>query len=89
MTDKFRALEKMIKGGANHWRLKILFLLKQEPGLSLSAISDGLEAHFKTIAQHASTLHRSGLIEKNYRSRSVIHILSPLGAKFLNLISKL
>lgn len=89
MMDRFKELEKIIKGGANHWRLKILFLLDREPDLSLSKMTDRLEAHFKTVAQHSATLHRYGLIDKRYHSRTVLHTLSSLGNRFLALIKKI
>lgn len=89
MTDKFKALEKIIKGGANHWRLKILFLIAGEPRISLTAIAEEVGGHFKTISIHTKILVESGLVEKRYQNRTVLHSLSPLGEKFLTLAKKI
>lgn len=85
---KFKTLEKVLKGAANHWRLKILFLLQAESNLSLTGISDKLEGNFKTISEHTKKLLESGLIEKRYRERTVLHSLTGLGKEFLNSIKK-
>lgn len=89
MTDKFKTLEKIMKGGANHWRLRILFLIAGEPGISLTAIAEQVSGHFKTISIHTKILVESGLVEKRYRNRTVLHSLSPLGEKFLTLAKKI
>ena len=85
----FKRLEKIVKGGANHWRLRILFLLEDEGGVSLMDIAKRLGGHFKTISEHTKKLSEGGLIEKRYRDRTVFHSLSALGAQFLGYLKKL
>ena len=85
----FKRLEKIIKGGANHWRLRILFLLGEEGSLSLTDISRTLRGHFKTISEHTRKLLESGLIEKRYREQTVFHSLTSLGVRSLGHFKKL
>ena len=85
----FKRLEKIIKGGANHWRLRTLFLLEADGSLSLTDISRKLGGHFKTISEHTKKLLESGLIEKRYRERTVFHSLSGLGVQLLGYLKKL
>lgn len=88
MTINIKTLERIIKGVANHWRLKILFLLEAKPGLSLIDLAEELNGNFKTISEHTKKLANSGLIEKKYKNRAVLHYPSDLGLKFLSYIRK-
>ena len=45
-----RALEKIVKGFANHRRIEILALISRQPNLSVLDISDELRVNFKTIS---------------------------------------
>jgi predicted transcriptional regulator len=86
MAVDFKRLEKILKGSANHWRLRILFLLNKQPDLSLFSISDELGGNFKTISEHTRKLFSSGLIEKRCKGRVVLHSVSSLGKVFLSQI---
>ena len=78
-----RQLERYFKGAANHRRLDILRLLDKNAGLSLENIADALNCNFKTISGHTHRLVQAGLLNKSYRGREVVHVLSPYGKKFV------
>ncbi|MES2023403.1 MAG: winged helix-turn-helix domain-containing protein [Patescibacteria group bacterium] len=81
----YKYLERIIKGGANHRRLQILFLLEKNPGLSVELVSEMLNVNFVTIASHLQKLHHSGLITKKYIGRTVIHDITPRGKNIMTL----
>ncbi len=77
-----KQLERHFKGLANHHRLDILFLVFQNPGITVDGISEKLNHNFKTISEHTKKLVQAGLIDKKYKGRAVAHTLSPYGHKF-------
>ncbi len=81
----YRYLERIIKGGANHRRLQILFLLEKSPGLSVEAVSYNLNVTFVTIASHLQKLHQSGLVSKDYVGRTVVHHVTKRGKDIMTL----
>ncbi|MES3032353.1 MAG: hypothetical protein V4699_03890 [Patescibacteria group bacterium] len=81
----YKYLEKIIKGGANHRRLQILFLLDKNPGLSVELVSSNLNAVFVTIASHLQKLHHSGLVSKKYIGRTVVHDVTKRGKYIMTL----
>ena len=81
-----KKLAVYFKGLANHHRLKILFLLEKHKQLSLTEIIDLTRANVKTISGHTNKLVQTGLIDKTYRGRLVVHTLSPSGHKLIKLI---
>ena len=84
-TRKYKKFERVLKGGANHRRLEILFLLEKSPGLSVDQISQDKEVAFVTIAMHLQKLHQTGLINKTYVGKTVIHHLTPYGKNIISL----
>ncbi len=84
-----KKLEKTVKGFANHWRIKILVFLDKNPGSILDNISEYTNGNFKTIAVHVSKLNQTGLVWKEYRGRTVLHSLTPLGKNVLTFLRKL
>lgn len=85
---KYKSLEKIVKGFSNHRRIQILELIEKGP-ISLSKISSELKVNLKTISEHSAKLHSSGLIDKNYRGREVVHKITPLGLVILTFLRKL
>lgn len=81
----YKYLEKIIKGGANHRRLQILFLLEKNPGLSVEQVSINLDVIFVTIASHLQKLHQSGLVSKTYIGRTVVHYVTKRGKDIMTL----
>ncbi len=78
-----KQLERHFKGAANHWRIAILFTVDKREGIAVEELADALGGNFKTISQHTRSLMHAGLLNKNYRGRSVAHSLSPYGKAFL------
>ncbi|MBP9756990.1 MAG: winged helix-turn-helix transcriptional regulator [Candidatus Pacebacteria bacterium] len=83
-----KKLERHFKGVANHTRIRILFLIRKSPGMSLVAIADGLKANIKTVSEHTRRLALAGLIEKVHEGRDVHHKLSRYGKIFMKFIDE-
>ena len=85
----YRQLERIIKGGANHRRIQIIELLKEEPELSVMEIAKKLDINFKTASEHMRRLAVSGLILKRNDFNFVRHKLTKNGKvilKFLRIL---
>jgi len=72
----FRALERIVKGFANHRRIEILFLLQREPELSVEDISERLKIGYENASDHVRKLAIAGLVMKRNDGRSVRHKLT-------------
>ena len=81
-TKTPKQMERHLKGAANHRRIEILFLVADNEGITVEEISKKLGCNMKTISDHIIRLDRSGLINKFYKGRTVIHNLSPYGKIF-------
>ena len=81
---QYKKIEKMVKGFANHRRIQILELLDKSPSLSVENISESLNVGFFTISDHIRKLSDTGLIEKNYKGRFVLHTLTKRGKYILS-----
>jgi len=79
-------MERHFKGLANHWRISILILVGKKSGITLDQITNELNANFKTISEHTRKLAQSGLLNKKYQGRNVVHSLSPYGEKLVEFI---
>ncbi len=82
-----KQMERHLKGIANHYRIEILLLITDKPGLTLDEIVMTIGANEKTLAEHTRRLHVAGLINKNYRGHFVEHTLSPYGKTFVRFLS--
>jgi len=83
MRKTEKQLERYFKGAANHRRLQILNLVSRRPGMTLEEISEALACNPKTISEHTRKLVQAGLLNKHYQGRSVEHVISPYGVKFI------
>ena len=81
-------MERHFKGVANHRRIEILSLVAQNAGITVEEITHSFGCNFKTISEHTRRLAQAGLINKEYRGRTVIHTLSPYGKIFYDFIKK-
>jgi len=80
MTERqIKRLERVFKGIANHWRIKIIFLIAKNHGISLQSIVENLESNYQTTSEHVRRLTIAGLVTKKYHGRTVGHTLSPYG----------
>jgi DNA-binding transcriptional ArsR family regulator len=83
---KFRELERVVKGFANHRRIQILEHLADHPELSVADVSGQLKIHFKTASQHIQRLTIAGLVMKRSDGTSVRHALTPRGKTILKFL---
>lgn len=81
-----KQMERHFKGIANHRRLEIMLLVAKEPGITLEGIAESLDCNMKTVSEHTRRLVQAGLLDKEYRGRSVVHQLSPYGKMFSKFI---
>lgn len=79
----FRAIERMVKGFANHRRIEILDLLKREPELSVDEISERLNIGYENASDHVRKLAIAGLVMKRNDGPSVRHKLTSRGESIL------
>jgi len=80
---KYRELERIIKGVANHRRIEILDLVGKEPELSVYDIAEKLKIDFRTASQHLTKLAIAGLVMKRNDASSVRHALTNRGKLIL------
>jgi len=78
-----KKLERIYKGVSNHWRIKILYLISENPEISLENIVKKMRANYSTISEHVKRLFSAGLISKKYKGRIVAHLITPYGKKVL------
>lgn len=83
-----KQMERHLKGLANHYRLEILLLLDEKPGISLDGIVESLKANDSTIGEHTRRLTLAGLVNKKYKGNVVEHTLSPYGKEFVRFLKR-
>ena len=81
--------ERVLKGGANKNRLRILDFIATENFKSVWAISQGLKLEISNTSQHLLRLEKAGLISKQQSGLTVYHDLTPYGKKLLEFIKHL
>jgi len=86
IPNRLRALERMVKGFANHRRIAILELLSQEPEMCLYEISARLKIEMKTASEHVRRLAIAGLVLKRNDAQSVRHKLTARGEAVLKFL---
>ncbi len=90
MTEvSYRALERIVKGYANHRRLEIMDLLDREPELSVAMISKRLKSGYENISDHIRKMAIAGLVMKRHSGTEVRHKLTPRGKTILVFCKKL
>jgi len=76
MAIEYRKVERIVKGFANHNRLRILELLEKKPELSVADISDELKVGYENASDHIRKLAIAGLLIKRNDGPSVLHKLT-------------
>ena len=89
MATNYRKLERIVKGFANHRRLQILELLKNEPELSVDEITDKLKIGYMNASDHIRKLAIAGLVMKRNDGPNVRHKLTPRGITITEFCKKL
>ena len=83
---KYRKLERIVKGLANHRRLQILELLYKEPELSVQEVAEKLKSEFKNISAHITKMAIAGLVMKRSEGNIVRHKLTKRGKSILKFV---
>lgn len=83
LANKYKKVERIVRGFSNHRRIEILNLLDKKPELSVIDISDILKINFKTAADHISKLAIAGLVIKRNDINAVRHKLTSRGKAIL------
>ena len=86
---RFRYLERVVRGFANHRRIEIMQLLDKRPELSIFEIAEELNVNFKTISEHVRRLVVAGLVMKRSDGASVRHRLTNQGGRTLKFLRTL
>ena len=89
MVTHFRSIERIIKGFANHNRLKILELLSSEPELSVAEIAGRLKIGYMNASDHIRKMAIAGLLMKRSDGPNVRHKLTPRALTILAFCKKL
>lgn len=82
----YRQLERIVKGFANHRRIEILELLKNQPEMSVLEITERLGINFKTASDHIRKLTIAGLVIKRSDGTSIRHRVTERGLNILKFL---
>lgn len=85
----YKYIERVVKGFANQWRIRIMELLSDRPELSIAEISEVLNADFKNISAHVTKLAIAGIVMKRSDGKSIRHKLTPRGIRVLTFVRTL
>ena len=89
MVINYRSLERVVKGFANHNRLKILELLEREPELSVADITERLKIGYENASDHIRKMAIAGLLMKRNDGPNVRHKLTSRAEFILAFCKKL
>jgi len=83
MSMEYRKVERIVKGFANHNRVRILELLDNKPDLSVMEISEILKIGYENTSDHIRKMAIAGLLMKKNSGPSVLHKLTPRAKSIL------
>ena len=83
MNIEHRKIERIVKGFANHNRIRILELLNNKPELSVVEISETLKIGYENASDHIRKMAIAGLLMKKNSGPSVLHKLKPRAQSIL------
>ena len=89
MALNYRGMERLLKGVANHNRLKIVDLLDKEPELSVADIAEKLKIGYENASDHIRKLAIVGLVMKRNDGPNVRHKLTLCAESILVFCKKL
>jgi DNA-binding MarR family transcriptional regulator len=72
MGAKDRGRAKMVAGLANHRRIEIVRLLRQQPSLCVEEVARHCRVDQSTAVEHVRRLHEAGLVKKKSKGRRVL-----------------
>jgi DNA-binding transcriptional ArsR family regulator len=85
----YRALERVVKGYANHRRLRILELSAHEPDLTIDDFCHRLGIGYENASDHVRKMYAAGLLIKKSDGMYVRHRISNRGKSILAFCKKL
>ncbi len=80
---RYRELEKILKGVANHRRVQIIDLLDRQTELSVFEITEHISIDFRTVSEHLRKLTLADIVMKRNDGASVRHALTKRGKDIL------
>jgi len=84
-----RVIEKIMKGCANHRRVRMLFLLEKQPFYAEHELARLMSIKPKNASEHLRRLMIAGLVQKRRYGQRMFHPISNLGRKILKFVRKL
>ncbi len=72
MGAKDRGRAKMVAGLANHRRIEIVRLLREQPLLCVEEVARHCRVDQSTAVEHVRRLHEAGLVKKKSKGRRVL-----------------
>jgi len=73
-----KELEKILKALANHRRLMILKLLKENKELTVGDISEKIKLSFKSTSRHLSVLLSAEMVQREQRKIEMYYSLNSM-----------
>ncbi len=89
MHKKSNQIEYIVKGFANKRRIEIIFLLDENPEMSVSEIADKLPCGFNSTSAHLLKMMATGIIMKRNDQSEVRHALTQRGKAILKQLKQL
>jgi DNA-binding transcriptional ArsR family regulator len=89
MALDYRKVERVLKGFANHNRLKILELIELYPELSVADIATKCKMGYENTSDHIRKMAVAGLVMKRSDGPNVRHKLTPRAITILAFCKKL
>lgn len=89
MTLDYKKTERLLKGFANHNRLRILELLERKPELSVADISEKLKIGYENTSDHIRKIAIAGLLMKRNDGPNVRHKLTSRAVSILTFCKRL
>ncbi len=89
MATNYRKIERVVKGFANHHRIRILDLLHKRPELSVDDIAEELHIGYENTSDHIRKLAIAGLVLKRNHGNRVLHKLTTRAESILVFCKKL
>ena len=65
----------------NNYRMNMILILKNKPGITLDQINELVGGEFKNISTHMKKISHAGLVNKNYKGKHVQHTLTEYGKR--------
>ena len=71
-------MDEVFKALADRNRRRLLDRLREEPGLTLTELIDGLDMARQSASRHVAVLEEAGLVVTHWSGREKLHYLNPV-----------